>query len=83
MASLFHPSQAGFGRRPLVIEAHLDVLFWILRTGDPWRELPDRFRKWSTAYSLLRRWCRCGLWKALLRWLGTQASCTLRFVDGN
>lgn len=71
------------GLRPLVIEAHLDAFFWILRIGHPWREPPDRFGKWFTAHSQFRRWCRCGLWKALLRWLGTQASGTLRLVDGS
>ena len=66
-----------------MVTAHLEAFFWILRTGDPWREVPERFGKWQTLYSQFRRWCRCGLWDALLRWFGTQARGVLRFVDGS
>ena len=71
------------GRRPLVVESHLEAFFWILRTGDPWREVPERFGKWQTVYSQFRRWGRCGLWDALLKWFGTRALGVLRFVDGS
>ena len=66
-----------------MVESHLEAFFWILRTGDPWREVPERFGKWQTVYSQFRRWCRCGLWDALLRWLGSHARGVLRFVDGS
>ena len=66
-----------------MVESHLEAFFWILRTGDPWREVPERFGKWQTVYSQFRRWCRCGLWDALLKWFGTRARGVLRFVDGS
>lgn len=49
-----------------------------------WREVPERFGKCQTVYSQFRRWCRCGLWDALLRWFGTHArGVVLRFGDGS
>ncbi len=66
-----------------MVASHLEAFFWILRTGDPWREVPERFGKWQTVYSQFRRWCRRGLWDALLRWLGSHARGVLRFVDGS
>ena len=66
-----------------MVALHLEGFFFILRTGSPWRELPDRFGLWSTVYSQFRRWCRCGVWEAVLTWLGKQAQGTLRHVDGS
>jgi transposase len=34
----------------------VDGIFWILRTGAPWRDLPERFGKWGTVYDLFRKW---------------------------
>lgn len=31
-------------------------LFWILRTGAPWRDLPDRYGEWQTVYDRFRTW---------------------------
>ncbi len=32
-------------------------MMWILRTGCPWRDLPEsRFGPWETVYSRFRRW---------------------------
>ncbi len=28
----------------------LNGIFWRLHTGAPWRDLPDRYGKWQTAY---------------------------------
>jgi transposase len=44
----------------------LDGVFWIARTGAPWRDLPEEFGKWSSVYRQFRRWSVAGLWDAML-----------------
>lgn len=66
-----------------MVVLHLEAFFFILRTGAPWRELPSRFGLWKTVYSQFRRWCRCGVWDALVEWFGTQAKGKCRHVDGS
>ena len=44
----------------------LDGIFWIARTGAPWRDLPDYFGKWSSGYRQFRRWSLSGLWDTML-----------------
>jgi transposase len=39
---------------------------WVLRTGAPWRDLPDRFGPWATAWSRFRRWTNAGVWQQVL-----------------
>ena len=44
----------------------LDGIFWILRAGAPWRDLPEEFGPWETVYGRYRRWTRDGTFDALL-----------------
>lgn len=44
-----------------------------MRTGCPWRDLPERFGPWQTIYGLFRRWQRDGTWARLLDALRTRA----------
>jgi transposase len=59
-------SVAGGGRRPKNHRLVLDGVFWIARTGVPWRDLPDHFGKWSSVYRQFRRWTVSGLWELIL-----------------
>ncbi len=38
----------------------------MLRTGAPWRDLPERFGPWSTAWNRFRRWTAAGVWSRVL-----------------
>src|SRR5215469_18375807 len=46
-----------------------DALFYLLRTGCPWRYLPSNFPAWQTVYYHFRQFCRAGLWTHLWRGL--------------
>lgn len=41
-------------------------ILWVLRTGAPWRDLPERFGPWSTAWNRFRRWTAAGVWQRIL-----------------
>jgi transposase len=49
------------------------AMWYVLRTGVPWRDLPERFGPWSSVYTRFRRWCRGGLWARLFRRLRSHA----------
>jgi transposase len=52
------------GRRPR--DHRLVLVFWIARTGSPWRDLHDHFGKWSSVYRQFRRWTLSGVWDVTL-----------------
>ena len=39
----------------------VEAMLWIARTGAPWRDLPEKFGKWITAYQRFRRWALKGM----------------------
>ena len=40
----------------------LNAIFYILRTGSPWRDLPERYGPYTTAYNHYNRWAKAGVW---------------------
>ena len=44
----------------------LNGMFWILNSGAPWRDMPERYGKWQTVYGRYRRWAREGLFERIL-----------------
>ena len=44
----------------------VNAVFWILRTGAPWRDLPPGHGKWKTVHERFRRWRDDGTWERLL-----------------
>ena len=47
--------------RPLV-----NGILWILHTGAPWRDIPERYGPWQTIYDRFRKWRRDGTWTKIL-----------------
>jgi transposase len=41
----------------------LDAVLWIAKTGAPWRDLPERFGNWNSAWKRFDRWSRNGVWQ--------------------
>lgn len=55
------------GRPPKI--SHYQVfcaILYVLRTGCPWRDLPDSYGKWHTIYTRFLRGSEKGLWWRLL-----------------
>jgi len=66
----------------------INGISWVIRTGAPWRDLPERYGPWSTVASRFYRWTHSGLWDRILAALQEQADETgqldweVHFVDG-
>ena len=44
----------------------INGVFWILRTGAPWRDLPPDYGKWGSVHQRFRRWRDKGIWEKIL-----------------
>ena len=47
----------------------LNGVFWILRTGAPWRDLPPDYGSWNNTHRRFSRWRDKGIWEKLLELL--------------
>ena len=45
----------------------INAVLWILKTGAPWRDLPEHFGKWNTIWRRFDRWARKGVWEGLFQ----------------
>jgi len=50
------PKPAKTGRPPADRRMILNAIFWILRTGSPWRDLPDQYGCCKTAWKWFDKW---------------------------
>ncbi len=41
-------------------------ILWRLKTGVPWRDVPERYGPWQTVDSRCRRWQQAGVWDRIL-----------------
>jgi transposase len=66
----------------------INGILWVLRTGAPWRDLPQGYGPWPTVASRFYRWRKKGLWEGLLSDLQQEADAVgeleweVHFVDG-
>lgn len=44
----------------------LSGILWVLRSGAPWRDLPERYGPRTTAYNRFVRWRRAGVWDRIM-----------------
>lgn len=44
----------------------LNGFFWVLRSGAPWRDLPEGYGPRTTCYNRFIRWRRAGVWDRLM-----------------
>ena len=44
----------------------MNGIFFVLRTGTPWRDLPERYGPYSTCYNRYNRWSQAGTWRRIL-----------------
>lgn len=51
------------GRKPVGgNRLFLEAVLFLIRTGIPWRDLPERFGHWNSIYKRLARWAKNGVW---------------------
>lgn len=56
------------GRRSLKGERKfISAVYWLTRTGCPWRDLPRRYGNWKSVYNRFNNWSKRGVWERLFK----------------
>ena len=68
-------------RRSARVDDRKNAIFYVLRTGMPWRDLPARYGPYTTAYNRFNRWSRRGIWKRVFDQLASKSRDSLYLID--
>lgn len=69
---LLPPQRGRIGRPPNDHRIVLGGILWVARTGSSWREMPEEYGEWETAYRRHELWLGQGLWWRILQALGEE-----------
>jgi transposase len=59
----------------------LNGIFWVLRSGAPWRDLPEVFGPYTTCYNGFVRWRRAGIWSRIIDALAVAHDAAVQMID--
>ena len=59
----------------------LNGIFWVLRSGAPWRDLPETFGPYTTCYNRFVRWGRAGVWDRIMDALAATHDAAVQMID--
>jgi transposase len=59
----------------------LNGIFWVLRSGAPWRDLPNIYGPRTTCYNRFVRWRRAGIWDSILQALTRAHDAAVQMID--
>jgi len=59
----------------------LNGVFWVLRSGAPWRDLPESYGPRTTCYNRFVRWRQAGVWDRIMDALAAGHDAAIRMID--
>ena len=59
----------------------VEGVLWIVRTGSPWRDLPEAFGEWNSAFRRFSRWSAKGVWLRMFEALADDPDFEYLIVD--
>ena len=72
---------AGRGKARVDDRRVVNGIFYVLRTGSPWRDLPERYGPYTTVYNRFNRWAKKGVWLAMFEALSARSPQSLQLID--
>ena len=78
---LLPPQKPHTGRPATDHRRLLNGILWIIRTGAPWRDLPERFGDWKQVHTRHTRWAASGVWERVFKVLAADADNEYAMID--
>lgn len=61
----------------------INAIYWIFKTGAPWRELPERYGDWKNIHRRFSRWSKTGVFDRVFQILSEDADMEFLAMDGS
>jgi transposase len=59
----------------------INGIFWRLRTGSPWDEIPERYGPYTTCYNRFVRWRKKGVWDRIFDAVSKACAGQIQMID--
>ena len=59
----------------------VEGVLWIVRTGSPWRDLPEAFGEWNSVFRRFSRWSAKGVWLRMFEGLADDPDFEYLIID--
>jgi transposase len=59
----------------------VEGVLWIVRTGSPWRDLPEVFGDWNSVFRRFSRWSQKGVWHRIFEAMAEDPDFEYLIVD--
>jgi len=60
----------------------LNGIFYVLRVGCPWRDLPDQYGPYTTVCNRFNRWSKAGIWDDVMEAVADAHNSNVVMIDG-
>jgi transposase len=61
----------------------LNGIFWVLRSGASWRDLPKRYGPYTTCYDRVVRWRKAGVWDRIMDAVSEACDGDIQMIDSS
>ena len=69
------------GRTAADSRLFVEAVLWLARTGSPWRDLPELFGNWNSAFVRFSRWSKSGVWDRLFTTMADEPDFEYVMID--
>lgn len=63
------------------VKHFIEAIFWMLRTGAQWRELPEIYGNWNSIFSRFNSWAKKNIWEMLLEFCAKDPDLEYIMID--
>ena len=75
--------RAGLGKARVDDRRVVNGIFYVLRTGTPWRDLPERYGPYTTVYNRFNLSAKKGVWLAMFEALAARSPQSMHLIDSS
>jgi len=66
MLRFFNEHSRVYVGNPEKLKLFIEAIYWMARSGAPWRMLPEKYGKWNSVFWRFRDWVKKDIWKDLM-----------------
>ena len=75
------PERGRRGRPAKCNRTMVNAIIWIMRTGSPWRDLPECYGPWKSVYTRFSRWSSQGVWEKIFNAVSVSPDDEYHMID--